>query len=450
MNKKMLFVISMLVVLTMMVAACAPEAQPAAPAEPAAPSEPAAEPEESAEAETITISFWSGLGSPDNVPMAAMVKEFNETNTDGITIELTEFDWGTLYSKIVLDYATGSAPDLLTMHQTNLIQNQELGILQPIDSFATDVGLDTTDFVESAWNGTNIGGSHYAIPLDMHPIGLYYNTAAFEKAGLDPAKPPTTGEELIEYAKMLTVDENGDGTPEQWGLGFGYSGGIPFRTWMSLLWQHEGEELLNEDGTQAIFDTPAAVESLKFLHDLVYVENVVPPAEQDPDDDFMKGVVAMVMTGPWAMGDFNGIESLEYATAMVPVVYDQPAAWGNSHTFAFPANDRSEHTLAAMKFVKWMSDHNFEWSRDSGHQPVRKSVFESSDFLALDNWQPFAATVPYGRYYPSIVKQAEVFGREPTSPFVMLMETVMLDANADILAAITAAEAAVNDILTSD
>ena len=67
------------------------------------------------------------------------------------------------------------------------------------------------------------------------------------------------------------------------------------------------------------------------------------------------------------MGDYNKIEGLNYKTAMLPVIFEQPAAWGNSHTYVFPDNKKPERTKAAMEFVKWMSDHNFEWSRDSGH-----------------------------------------------------------------------------------
>jgi multiple sugar transport system substrate-binding protein len=406
--------------------------------------------EEESVAEPITITFWNGLGAPENVVLNNMVAQFNEENTDGITVELTELDWGTLYSKIVLDYATGNAPDILTMHQTNLVQNQDLGILLPIDSIAEEVGFDTSDFVESAWKGTEIDGQHYAIPLDMHPLALFYNVDAFESAGLDPNAPPTTAEEFVDYAKQLTVDEDGDGEPEQWGFGLGYSGGTPFRVWMSLVWQHENGQILTDDRTEAAFNSEAGIESLQFLHDLVYVEEVSPPAEQDPYDDFGRGIVAMYIEGPWGMGDYSAIEGLNYATAMFPVIYDQPAAWGNSHTFAFPDNGTLEKTEAAMKFAKWMSDHNFEWSRDSGHQPVRKSVAQSEDFKALENWQPFAETVQYGHYYPAIVKTAEVFGREPTSPFVLMMESVMLDENADVTQAVEEAASAVNEILQSE
>jgi multiple sugar transport system substrate-binding protein len=471
-KNKIAFLMTLIVVMTMLLGACAPAATPApaqpaateAPAQPAAteaPAEPAAteapamteepamtEAPAAPAPEEITITYWSGLGSPDNVPMAAMVKEFNETNEYGITIEETELDWGTLYSKIVLDFSTGNAPDLLTMHQTNILQNVDLGILQPVDDLATKYGLTGDDFVETAWEGTQVDGKRYAIPNDMHPLGLFYNVKMFEEAGLDPNKPPTNEAELLDYAKKLTVDKDGDGTPDQYGIGLGYSGGVPFRIWMSLVWQHEGEDILNADRTQAAFNTPAGVESMQWLYDLVYTEKVSPPGESDPDDDFMKGIVAMNITGPWAMGDYNKIEGLEYKTAMIPVIYDHPAAWGNSHTYVFPDNNKPEQTEAAMKFVKWMSDHNFEWTRDSGHMPVRKSVLDSAEFKELGNWQAFAETLPWAHYYPAIVKQAEVFGREPTSPFVIMMESVMLD-QATAADAVAQAEQSVNDLLAS-
>lgn len=426
-----------LMILAMALAACAPKATPTTEAQPAAP-EAAAEP--------VTIQFWSGLGSPDNVPMAELVKEFNATNKDGITVEETELDWGTLYSKIVLDTKAGTAPDISTMHQTNILQNQSLGILKSVDDLAKEMGITADDFVETAWQGTQVDGKRYAVPLDLHPLGLYYNVKAFEEAGLDPNKPPTTKEELLDYAKKLTVDKNGDGTPDQYGLAMGYSGGVPFRTWMSLVWQNKGQDILNADRTKAAFNTPQAVDALQFLHDLVYKEKVTPPGEQDPDDDFMKGNAAMVITGPWAMGDYNKIEGLEYKTAMIPTIFDQPAAWGNSHTFVFPENKDDAKTKAAMKFAKWMSDRDFEWSKNSGHQPVRKSVLNSEEFKQLTNWQAFANTLPYAHYYPAIVKQAEVFGREPTSPFVIMMESVMLD-QASAADAVATAEKSVNDLL---
>jgi len=383
------------------------------------------------------------LGAPDNVPMAALVKQFNAENKDGITVVETEFDWATLYSKLVLDFSTGNAPDVVTLHQTNLAQNVSLGILQPIDDLYKQVGIDPTDFVDTVWKGTQVNGKQYAIPNDMHPLALFYNVDLFKAAGLDPNKPPTTGAELLDYAKKLT-----DPAKKQYGIGLGYTAGGPFRIWMSFVWQHKGQSILNADNTKAAFNTPAGIESLQFMYDLVYKYKVNPQGEQDEDTDFKNGTIAMIIEGPWEMGDFNPVKGLNYKTAQIPVVYDQAAGWADSHTYAFPDNKKPDATLAGMKFAKWMSDHNFDWTKNSGHQPVRLSVINSPDFKALVNWQAFSASVPVAHYYPAIPKEAEVFGRQPTDPFTLMMESVMLNkvSPAD---GIANAEKAVNAILSA-
>ncbi len=213
-------------------------------------------------AEKTTIVFWNGVGAPENVVLTELVKEYNETNQDNVYVEEVILDWSTLYSKILLDFETGTPPDIMTIQQSGLYQNVDLGILADLTNLMPEYGFAKEDFIESAWNGSFIGDKQYAVPFDLHPLALYYNVGLFEEAGLDPANPPTTMEEFLNAAQALTKDTSGDGTTDQYGLGLAYSGGLPFRLWMSLLWQHEGAEILNEDNTAAAFNTDAGLESL--------------------------------------------------------------------------------------------------------------------------------------------------------------------------------------------
>jgi multiple sugar transport system substrate-binding protein len=432
MKRWFVILIAVLAMTSLVAAQCAPATPPptVAPAATEAPPEKA----------KITITFWNGVGPPENVVLSKLIAEFNATNKDGITVQETVMDWATLYSKILLDYKAGNAPDVSTMQQTTLLQEVDLGVLAPIDQLVSASGLKKEDFVEGAWNATFINGKQYAVPNDMHPLALYYNVKLFKEAGLDPAKPPTNKEEFLSYLQKLTKGTS------QYGLGLAYSGGIPFRVWMSLLWQHKGEDVLNADRTKAAFNTPAGVESLQLLQDLVYKYKVVPEKEQSPDDDFMKGIVAMDITGPWAMYDFNKAEGLEYETAPLPAIYDQPATWGDSHELVLPDTKKQANMEAGMKLIKFLSDNNLTWTREAGHMPVRKAVLQSDDFKKLEKSQAFAKSLEFAHYYPAIVKQSEVFGREPTSPFVMMIEAIMLN-KATPQEAIATAEKAINDIL---
>ena len=50
------------------------------------------------------------------------------------------------------------------------------------------------------WQAGIYKDKRYAIPLDVHPLGFFYNKTVMEKAGLDPEKPPTNADE---YATAL-------------------------------------------------------------------------------------------------------------------------------------------------------------------------------------------------------------------------------------------------------
>jgi multiple sugar transport system substrate-binding protein len=406
-----------------------------------------AETEVEAPAEKTTIVFWNGVGAPENVVLTELVKEYNETNQDNVYVEEVILDWSTLYSKILLDFETGTPPDIMTIQQSGLYQNVDLGILADITDLMPEYGFEKEDFVESAWSGSFIDGKQYAVPFDLHPLALYYNTGLFEEAGLDPANPPATMEEFLSAAQKLTKDTNGDGTTDQYGMGLAYSGGLPFRLWMSLLWQHDGGNVLNEDNTAAAFNTEAGLESLEFLHDLVYTYKVIPEQEQSPDEDFMKGIVGMVISGPWSQFDFNSVDGLEYATAPLPVFYDQEAAWADSHMLALPDTKDETRMAAAMSFARFLSDNSLTWTQKAGHLPVKQSVLESADFKALDKAQAFAETLPNAHYYPSIKNESLVFGRDSNSPFVVLMESTLLNTKTP-QEALNEVEIMVNELLS--
>ncbi len=59
-----------------------------------------------------------------------------------------------------------------------------------------DLGFGQDDFIDGTWQLANIEGRQYGVTMSTGPAALGYNRALFEKAGLDPDRPPTTGAEL--------------------------------------------------------------------------------------------------------------------------------------------------------------------------------------------------------------------------------------------------------------
>ncbi|HZD57794.1 MAG TPA: hypothetical protein VE136_13765, partial [Anaerolineales bacterium] len=109
-------IIAVSIVLSILLLGC----QPASPPAPAAPTQAGAPAAQVTEApQPVTITFWDGVGAPENEVFTKLVTQFNETNPDGITVNEVMLDWGTLYSKILLDYKAGNAPDVTTLQMTS-------------------------------------------------------------------------------------------------------------------------------------------------------------------------------------------------------------------------------------------------------------------------------------------------------------------------------------------
>ncbi len=174
-------------------------------------------------------------------------------------------------------------------------------------------------------------GNLYGFPIDIHPIGINYNVDAVEADGLDPDSRPTNAEELLSWAEALTVDSDGDGTLDQYGVSAPATNVMTFRLWWGLIFQNNGSFISDDLSTITIANDEAA-EALEFLRDLVAVHGVAPEGQSDPDTDFLTGSVAITFQGPWWITGFVDA-GLNFRTAPVPTLFDEPGVWASSHYF---------------------------------------------------------------------------------------------------------------------
>ena len=143
----------------------------------------------------IVIDFWNGFTGPDGKTMEKMVRQFQAENRD-IQVRMQIIPWGTYYDKLTLSLAYGGAPEVFIMHAARLPEFAAFDTLQPLDPlFATaEPPLTPQKFATVPWQASFYKGRQLALPLDVHPIGLYYNTQLFKDAGIvdanGQAKPP--------------------------------------------------------------------------------------------------------------------------------------------------------------------------------------------------------------------------------------------------------------------
>ncbi|MEY9484896.1 multiple sugar transport system substrate-binding protein [Streptomyces calvus] len=107
-----------------------------------------------------------------------------------------------------------------------------------------------------------VDGKVYGIPRTGYSMGLIYNKALFEKAGLDPDRPPTTWAEVRDAARRIAA--LGDGTVGYADYSAQNQGGWHFTAEL----YSQGGDVVSADGRKATIDTPEGRAVLRTLHDM--------------------------------------------------------------------------------------------------------------------------------------------------------------------------------------
>ena len=184
------------------------------------------------ESDPITLSVWAPFTGSDGDVLREIIDNYNETNTDNITVQIDIMDNATLQSKLPTAVSTGTGPSFVLVGIEFLQQYAKNGLIEDISDFWDETGVDKSNFYENVLAKSYIGDVQYGVPMQYNLQYLYYNKDIFEAAGLDPETPPTTLEELKADAIACT-----DASKNQYGIGIPYD----YASYCEYLWANGGE-----------------------------------------------------------------------------------------------------------------------------------------------------------------------------------------------------------------
>ena len=347
--------------------------------------------------EVVHVRFWNGFTGPDGRTMLAMVKRFNRENPD-IYVTMQRMDWGTYYNKLFVARLGGRGPDVFVLHTDSIPRFVYAGFLRPCDDLTSgDGALDPGDLDANVWQSVEFDGKHYAIPLDVHPLGMYYNRTLFKEAGIvderGNARPPTNRQEFLDACQRITNPQKG-----RWGFVFTWQ-----RTNVYTIIRQFGGAIFSDDYARCTLTAPAPIAGLQFCVDLIHKLRVAPsPAAMNPFIGFRQGKVGMVFEGIYMLPELQRQTDLDWAAAPLPQLGETKAAWGNSHNLCISADADGRRLEACERFVTYLSDHSLDWA-EGGQVPVRKSLRDSARFRAMTAQYQFARQMPYVAYMPRVL-----------------------------------------------
>jgi ABC-type glycerol-3-phosphate transport system substrate-binding protein len=226
------------------------------------------------------------------------------TEKTGVEINIVPLSLDAYLEKLPLVVAGGTNPDISFLgNYADLIVNDKLLNLNEFGAWEHE-----DKFYDALWDSMVYDGGVYGFRVTSNNLGLFYNKALFDEAGIPYPTNDWTWEDLRKNAKALT-----DPTKNQFGIElpvYTTSTSWKLHLWKSFLWQ-AGGELMGKNGVP-LFNTPEGVAAADFWNTLVNVDKSAPKNAPGPGvDRFLTEKVAMTVNGPWNLQNYNSDPNLK-------------------------------------------------------------------------------------------------------------------------------------------
>jgi arabinogalactan oligomer/maltooligosaccharide transport system permease protein len=295
-------------------------------------------------AEPVRIQLLHQMIYGHRVVLSEALRQFEKENPN-IRVREIYRETEELRSSYQAAAMGGSGPEIVFGPSDQIGPFATMGIIQPLDDLYKPEELAELDpLALPIFNGKHfmIGGSV------GNNLMLLYNKK------LMPT-PPQTTDELIAMGKKLTVDMDGDGKIDQFGLVFNYTEPFFFEPFIPAF----GEEFLTADFKPQLNQT-GLVKTFQFILDLRDKHKII-PKECDYETAnalFKQNKAAMLINGDWSWGDYKAA-GVDFGVARIPMVSETkkwPRPLVGTTGYSLNTHFHSpEHKAAAILLLKYLT-----------------------------------------------------------------------------------------------
>ena len=276
------------------------------------------------------INYW--LWDANQLPAYQQcADDFTKANPD-IKVKITQRGWDDYWTTLTNGFVAGTAPDVFTDHLSKYPEFAAKKQLLALDDAVAKDGIKLdiyTKGLADLWVGQD--GKRYGLPKDWDTVGLFYNKAMTDSAGLTAEQManldwnPQDGGSYEKAIAHLTVDKSGKRGDEPgfdknnvavYGLGLAAAGSARARPQWSFLTGTTGWTATDKNpwGTKFNYDDPKFQETIAWwagLADKGYMPKLETTVGASLSDNFGAGKAAINTTGDWLIGQYTGYKGIE-------------------------------------------------------------------------------------------------------------------------------------------
>lgn len=281
---------------------------------------------------TITYSAWWELRPEPGASVDAdrQIRRVAEVEKKyNVKIDYANFPWGEYLARYITTVMAGDSMADIVSVEVNWFYPTLL-----LNNFCASLSaLDVFDFSDEKFQRETVGFGEYNGEIycyevgDMYPRGmLFFNKNMFEREGINDMYDvffnyEWTWDKMLEYAKRLTRDTDGDGIIDQWGLGGGTG-----RVWRGFIISNNANfiDVSDKSNPRFAMGDPNAIEALQAYQDFILKDQVILiPPEGSPWDyavqAFLEGKLGMLAAQLYNIDKMKENMQDEYGMVLFPM-----------------------------------------------------------------------------------------------------------------------------------
>jgi arabinogalactan oligomer/maltooligosaccharide transport system permease protein len=338
------------------------------------------------------IVIWHQMRVDEREILQAQIEGFMKANP-GIVVEQMYKETEELRSGFIVAAIAGQGPDLVYGPSDQIGPFEVMGIIEPLEGLFDSAFLGS--FIPQGLTYYHNHLYQIADKLGNH-LTLIYNKDMVQQ-------PPETDEDLIALGMKLTVDRNGDGKPEVYGLSWNYTEPFFFIPFMTGF----GGWVMTDDGRPTL-DNQGTIDGLNFIRDLRDKYHII-PAESDyniADMLFKDGKSAMIINGDWSWAGYRKA-GVNFGVAPLPRI-SRTGLWCapmiSPKGYSINANVRDAKRELVVRLLRFLMEPSvqLETARALNTMPTRREAVQSEFVQEDDILRNSAMQIERGRPMPVV------------------------------------------------
>src|SRR5580692_2007520 len=173
-----------------------------------------------AAADPIELQWWHAMTAVNADVVNKIAADYNAAQPDYKIVPVFKGSYAETMTAAVAAYRAGNPPHIVQVFEVGTATMMAAkGAVKAVYQLMADVGepFDPQNYL-SAITGyySTADGKMLSLPFNSSTPIMYWNKDAFQKAGLDPDKPPKTWPETFDVAKELRAAGQGCGFTSAW------------------------------------------------------------------------------------------------------------------------------------------------------------------------------------------------------------------------------------------